>query len=384
MRKPGSKAANRTRRWIANLLFVVGATLLGAWAWANLRGRVYQSWENWVFDRSVRGQSATIREYFGDKKNEITDTIKSRLGSHHAERAPIVEKPPITQPHVPIPAERSTALSNGELVGRLVLPRLHLRAMVREGTSEDTLSLALGHIPGTALPGQNGNVGVAGHRDTLFRSLREIRKNDLIQFQTAGGNYLYEVSTVEVVSPQSVGVLKASQYPEITLVTCYPFHYVGPAPDRFVVKAREVAGGTPPEPVSKMPREVAKSDVPAVPATQPAGTGSGEGTKRHAGQVPRKVAFEVTEKHSRELARGISFGLSRTDPSRQSVTGWMWVMPERRTIWLRNQRANEAVVFYGYGDGKARKLVITNVATKSVRGYLVVPEDTLSKTRTSN
>jgi len=379
MRKPGIKAANRTRRWVANLLFVAGSTLLGAWAWANLRGVMYQNWENWVFERSARSQSATLREYFTDKKNEIFDTIKVRLGSHR------VEKAPVPRLHIAGPARQEPAApGNGELVGRLAVPRLHLRAVVREGVDEDTLGLALGHIPGTALPGQSGNVGVAGHRDTLFRSLREIRKNDLIQFQTVGGNYLYEVSSTEVVPPQSVGVLKASQYPEITLVTCYPFNYVGPAPDRFVVKAREVAGGAPPRQVSKMPSEVAKSDVPTVPATQPTSAIPGKDGRRLAAAGPKRVAFEVTEKHSRELTRGISFGLSRTDPSRQSVTGWMWVMSDRRTIWLHNQRANEAVVFYGYGDGKARKLVITNVATKSVKGYLVVPEDKLSKTRTSN
>src|SRR5579863_2954408 len=89
MRKPGIKAANRTRRWVANLLFVAGSTLLGAWAWANLRGVMYQNWENWVFERSARSQSATLREYFTDKKNEIFDTIKVRLGSHRVEKAPV-------------------------------------------------------------------------------------------------------------------------------------------------------------------------------------------------------------------------------------------------------------------------------------------------------
>jgi sortase A len=127
-------------------------------------------------------------------------------------------------------------------VGRLVVPRLHLRAMVREGDGEGTLDLALGHIPGTALPGQKGNVGVAGHRDTLFRSLKSIEKNDLIEFQTLRGSYTYSVESIQVVKPENLDVLRPGPDAELTLVTCYPFAFVGPAPDRFIVKARQVAG----------------------------------------------------------------------------------------------------------------------------------------------
>ena len=113
-----------------------------------------------------------------------------------------------------------------------------MRAVVREGAGEDTLDVALGHIPGTALPGQPGNVGIAGHRDTLFRGLRKIEKNDVIEFQTPAGSYSYKVESTEIVKPEDVGVLDASEHPEMTLVTCYPFYYVGAAPSRFIVKAR--------------------------------------------------------------------------------------------------------------------------------------------------
>jgi len=122
-----------------------------------------------------------------------------------------------------------------------MIPRLHLRATVREGAGEDTLAVALGHIPGTALPGQNGNVGVAGHRDTLFRALRKIAKKDRIEFQTLAGSFQYEVVSTATVPPEDVGVLARTGHPEITLVTCYPFDYVGSAPERFVVKARLVS-----------------------------------------------------------------------------------------------------------------------------------------------
>jgi sortase A len=140
------------------------------------------------------------------------------------------------------------SIPTNTVVGRLTIPRLHLTAMVREGDKETTLSLALGHIPGTALPGQNGNVGVAGHRDALFRGLRNVKKDDVIRFETVRGDYLYQVEETEIVKPEEVSVLKPGPHSELTLVTCYPFYYVGSAPDRFIVKARAITSAPAPTP----------------------------------------------------------------------------------------------------------------------------------------
>src|SRR6202041_1007025 len=115
----------------------------------------------------------------------------------------------VSPPHA-LPQARAP-IQNGALLGRLAIPRLNLRAVVREGAGEDTLDVALGHIPGTALPGQAGNVGVAGHRDTLFRGLRKIEKNDVIEFQTPAGSYSYKVESTQIVKPKDVSVLHASQ-----------------------------------------------------------------------------------------------------------------------------------------------------------------------------
>jgi len=125
-------------------------------------------------------------------------------------------------------------------VGRLAIPRLHVRAMVREGDGERTLSLALGHIPGTALPGQKGNIGIAGHRDRLFRDLRNVGANDEITLETPRTTYVYRVEKTQIVKPENIGVLNNGPASELTLVTCYPFEYVGAAPDRFIVKAQLV------------------------------------------------------------------------------------------------------------------------------------------------
>ena len=113
--------------------------------------------------------------------------------------------------------------------------------MVREGIDRDTLQLAVGHIPATALPGQAGNVGVAGHRDTFFRGLKDLRTGDEIQFSTLDGDFKYEVESLLIVEPDNVAVLAPSSENVLTLVTCYPFSYIGAAPKRFVVRARQVS-----------------------------------------------------------------------------------------------------------------------------------------------
>src|SRR5260370_589049 len=99
---------------------------------------------------------------------------------------------------------------------------------------------AVGHIPGTAVPGQTGNVGISGHRDTFFRPLRNIRQNDTITVTTLVGEYRYRVVSTKIVGPSDVAVLGRSGKEILTLVTCYPFYFVGSAPDRFVVRAERI------------------------------------------------------------------------------------------------------------------------------------------------
>jgi sortase A len=109
--------------------------------------------------------------------------------------------------------------------------------VVLQGTNSRMLRLGPGHIEGTPLPGEGGNSGIAGHRDTFFRGLKDIRKNDEIQFQAATGLFRYQVEWVKVVAPDDLSVLSPSSESALTLVTCYPFYFVGPAPKRFVVRA---------------------------------------------------------------------------------------------------------------------------------------------------
>jgi sortase A len=133
------------------------------------------------------------------------------------------------------------AIGSDGLIGRIEIPRLDISVVVVEGTDRRALRRAAGHIGGTSLPGQPGNVGISAHRDTFFRPLRNIQRGDLVTVTTLRGAYRYRVVSTQVVNPEDISVLKPDGNEVLTLVTCYPFYFVGPAPSRFVVRAERVA-----------------------------------------------------------------------------------------------------------------------------------------------
>jgi len=190
---------------------------LGIYSYAYLERFLYQAYESRQFDRAA-------------DRSEVAVAVSTGRVARASRKSG-------SSPGLPSPAA---------LIGRLSVPRLHLSAMVREGIGSKTLRLAIGHIPATALPGQAGNVGVAGHRDTFFRGLRDLRTGDEIRFSTLSGDFKYEVESLTVVEPDDVGVLAPSSFNVLTLVTCYPFYYIGAAPNRFVVRARQVSPPTAP------------------------------------------------------------------------------------------------------------------------------------------
>lgn len=144
------------------------------------------------------------------------------------------------------PALQPRILAEGDVIGEILVPRLHLRAIVVQGDSSSVLRRAVGHLSETAFPGEPGNVALAAHRDTFFRPLRKIRPGDVVTFDVPGREFRYEVESTMVVSPDEVGVLHPSSMSrELTLITCYPFDYIGPAPHRFVVRAREIGSASP-------------------------------------------------------------------------------------------------------------------------------------------
>ncbi len=132
--------------------------------------------------------------------------------------------------------------AGGGAWGRLEIERLGVSALIAEGTDGATLAVALGHVGGTAFPGEPGTVALAGHRDTHLRSLARVRVGDRVRIATPEGGFDYVVEATHVVAPERVDLIRAGPTPRLALVTCYPFGYVGPAPYRMVVHARPAPG----------------------------------------------------------------------------------------------------------------------------------------------
>ncbi len=144
--------------------------------------------------------------------------------------------------HAAAPAPASPA--DGAVLAQMQIPRLGMSVMVVEGANDGDLRRAAGHIPGTALPGQNGNVAIAGHRDTFFRPLRRLHPGDAIVLRTLAGVSRYRVVSLHVVRPADIAVLYPTRRDALTLVTCFPFDYIGAAPARFVVRAERLPENT--------------------------------------------------------------------------------------------------------------------------------------------
>jgi sortase A len=125
----------------------------------------------------------------------------------------------------------------GGMVGRLEIPRVGLSVMVVEGDEDKTLQLAAGHLPDTPWPWELGNSAIAGHRDTFFRPLKDVRISDAIRLVTLRGTFDYSVTGARIVDGDDLSVLAPGERSSLTLITCYPFGYVGSAPERFVVHA---------------------------------------------------------------------------------------------------------------------------------------------------
>jgi len=143
------------------------------------------------------------------------------------------------------------ALAEGEAMGEIDVPRLGIHAIVLHGDSPAQLRHAVGHIVKTALPGEPGNVVLAGHRDTFFRPLRDIRVGDEIRFTTRARQFEYRVQSIEIVEPTEIRVLQTSISHDLTLLTCFPFRYLGAAPKRFVVHAQEISESASPVTVQR-------------------------------------------------------------------------------------------------------------------------------------
>jgi sortase A len=208
-------------RWSRYVSLGVGILLLGYCGFVLLDARLYETYQSRRFQQALKSLTPS---------NGGAETLhSSSLPAAEAESNPTRTESP------------GIAGRGGSALGRIEISAIGLEAMIMEGTDAKTLRRAVGHISGTPLPGQQGNVAIAGHRDTFFRALRNIREDDEITLTTAAGSYRYRVNSIKVVEPDNMAVLDHSDAAILTLVTCYPFYFVGPAPKRFVVRAHRVS-----------------------------------------------------------------------------------------------------------------------------------------------
>lgn len=205
------------------LLFWLGIGCLGYCAYAIGMEHLNQSYDNWVFEQHIAGKQDVSVASFLRERTPLGFMVKD---------TPVAESP--SGPAQPTPPQDA-------ILGRIEIDRLKLSAMVREGVDAETLSTSVGHVPSTALPGHSGNFALAAHRDTLFRALKDIKADDLVTFQTQDETFTYKVRHTRIVQPTDVSVLQSDGHEALTLITCYPFYYVGSAPQRFIVQASLVS-----------------------------------------------------------------------------------------------------------------------------------------------
>ncbi|TRZ38370.1 class D sortase [Niallia circulans] len=132
---------------------------------------------------------------------------------------------------------KSTSPQEGDVFGILIAPKQNKEVTIFEGTDSSTLAKGAGHFSGSAYPGESNNTVISGHRDTYFRFLKDVAKNDRIILQTSSGTFTYKIRKTEVVSASAENIVTPKSRPVLTLTTCYPFYFIGDAPERFIVTA---------------------------------------------------------------------------------------------------------------------------------------------------
>jgi sortase A len=202
-------------RFCEKALIGLGLVLVAIYGSFRAHAWFFQAYDSWSFDQAARQAQSRAEEPVAEN---YEGWASARILAH----------------------QKSLARSPRTIVGRLLIPALDMNVMVLEGTDRWTLNRAAGHVEGTALPGKTGNVVISAHRDGFFRTLGRIRQGDEISLVTLEKTYTYQVERTQIVNPNETHVMDPSVNPILTLVTCYPFYFVGDAPQRFVVQAQLV------------------------------------------------------------------------------------------------------------------------------------------------
>lgn len=223
-------------RTLERVLIAAGLLLLGVWGAAWLH-KTFLHWASLrAFEEAAPGAKAPV---------------EARAAAAAAEPAPAVNVSLATVPGGSLDTSlwsekrirafrESLSASFAPPLAILGIPRIGLRVAVLEGTDDLTLNRGIGHIEGTPVPGEAGNSGVAGHRDGFFRGLKDVRVGDRLDLETVRGTEEYRIEKISIVPPEDVSVLDPAPGHVLTLVSCYPFYFVGDAPLRFIVRAVRV------------------------------------------------------------------------------------------------------------------------------------------------
>jgi sortase A len=232
----------RLLRWTARFLLIAGVVALGSAGIILIRAQLYQSYQAYSLRQALLDRPASIAGFLThwfDRHTIGSPSLQRKANPSTAKEGTDRRHSSVRENSPAQPGQRASShpIVEGSPIGLLEIPRLGVSVILLEGTDDETLRFGVGHIKQTALPGETGNVGVAGHRDTFFRALRNTRKGDEIRIMTLKGYFEYRVQSMEIVNPRDTWVLNASSSPSLTLVTCYPFYFIGSAPKRFIVQS---------------------------------------------------------------------------------------------------------------------------------------------------
>jgi sortase A len=199
------------------LLFTAGLLMLGVYVGARVQGIVLSRADviNFATQSMSSSQDSGLTGFGSVKAPDFSLWAQKRIAEY----------------------KNSLSVHFSSAIAVLRIPKIHLETPLLEGTDDTTLNRAVGLIAGTARPGEIGNVGIAGHRDGFFRALKDVAIGDTVELVTERGTNTYVIDRIVIVEPNDVSVLGARPRPSVTLVTCYPFYYIGSAPHRFIVQA---------------------------------------------------------------------------------------------------------------------------------------------------
>jgi sortase A len=229
--------ASRPVLWLERLLALVGVVCLGWYGYISVDAAFFQREQSGAFERLLAETppapvAPTAPAAASVPAVPSTPSVPSASSIRSIPPASIAAAAPVKAP--------AAVRDLPDLIGILDIPRLRLSTPVVSGDDDKTLQVAVGHLPDTPRPWEPGNSAMAAHRDGLFRPLKNIRVGDSLRVRTTHGNLEYRVRDIKIVTPDDLSVLEQTPADTLTLITCYPFHYIGAAPKRFIVHAERI------------------------------------------------------------------------------------------------------------------------------------------------